>query len=77
MAAVGWVRLTKFRMPFTYRIKCKLSRLLTRGRIRASYERNPNSVLIRIQFDGAYLETVLERFSGLIREWGRQNHVQV
>lgn len=71
------MRLTNFRMPFSYKVRCKLSRLLTLGKVKASYRYYQDNVLIRIEFDGAYLVTVLQRLSQLLKAWGRQNGIHM
>jgi hypothetical protein len=76
MSSTGWIRLKKFNLPFTYRLKYRLSGPLTLGKIKTSYRYHQDSVLITIEFDGESLKTVLENLSELLREWGRQNNVQ-
>ncbi len=75
MASAGWVRLKGFRFPMSYRVRCRMARLLTLGKVRASYTYYPNSVLIRIEFDESRMETVLEHVRRILREWGRQNQI--
>ncbi len=52
-----------------------MARLLTLGKVRASYTYYPDSVLIRIEFDESRMETVLEHVRRILREWGRQNQI--
>ncbi len=77
MASVGWIKLRRFNLPLTYRLKYRLSGLLTGGRIRTSYRNSHDGVLIRTEFDGETLETVLQNLSGLLKEWGRQNEIHI
>ncbi len=77
MGSSGYVRLEEFKFPLAYRIRCKLARFLTGGKIRATYEYRPDSVLISIEFHESQMETVLGHVTKIIKEWGRQNQIPV
>ncbi len=77
MGSSGYVRLQKFKFPVSYRIRCKMARFLTGGKIRATYENQPDFVLITIEFDESQMERVLGHVTRIIKEWGRQNQIPV
>ncbi len=72
MSSRGWVRFEKFRLPLSYKVKCRLSKIVSRGRIKASYSHSSDSVVIRVEFDGSKVDSVTKELSGLIEEWARQ-----
>ncbi len=71
------MRLPRFKFPLSYRIRCKLARFLTGGKIRATYENHFDSVFIKIEFDESQMERVLGHITKIVKEWGRQNQISV
>ena len=74
MASKGWIKLSNFKIPLGYRIKLKMARYVYLGGIKTSYRYDTDSVLITAEFNGDKLGKVINEFSGLIREWEKQNN---
>ena len=77
MPSRAWLRLENFKVPFSLRVKCMFARLLTLGRIKPDYRCHNTSVSLKVEFEGEYLELVVEHFRRVIREWGKQNNIVV
>jgi hypothetical protein len=77
MSSTGWIRLENFNLPLSLRIKYSLVNLLAGRRIRVQYRNHSGDTLIRVEFDGEYLNRVLSELSSLLKEWGRQNNLQI
>jgi hypothetical protein len=74
MASRGWIKLNNFKIPLTHRIKLRMAKYVYLGRIKTSYQYDTDSVTITAEFTGDKLGRVINEFSGLIKEWERQNN---
>jgi hypothetical protein len=75
MSSYAWLRLKNFRVPLGLRIKCMFGRLLTLGKVKPRYSCDDDTVLLRVEFEGDYLEMIVEHFRKMVGEWGRQNNI--
>lgn len=74
MSSKGWIKLKNFKIPLTHRIKLKMAKYVSAGKIKTSYQYDMGGVTITTEFTGDKLGKVIDELSGLIKEWEKQNN---